>query len=168
LTMIVRAEAPGDFAAIREVNIAAFLNHPFSRQTEHLIVEALRASGALEVSLVAVVDESVVGHIAFSATSIGKSPSGWYLLGPVAVLPERQGQGVGRALIEAGLDALRARGAAGCVLVGDAAFYRRFGFGPYDGVTWTGVPDDNVLCLVLSGEVPTGEVLHHPAFLVEP
>jgi predicted N-acetyltransferase YhbS len=46
--MIVRPEAPGDLAAIREVNIAAFLHHPFSQQTEYLIVEALRAAGALK------------------------------------------------------------------------------------------------------------------------
>jgi len=165
--MIVRPEAPGDFAAIRSVNIAAFLHHPFSQQTEHLIVEALREAGALEVSLVAVVDGSVVGHVAFSAASIGETSSGWYLLGPVAVLPECQGQGLGRALIEAGLGVLRSRGAAGCVLVGDPAFYRRFGFRQHDCITWAGVPDENVLCLTMSDEVPVGEVLHHPAFSVE-
>jgi putative acetyltransferase len=164
--MIVRSEAPGDFAGILEVNIVAFQGHPYSQQTEHLIVEALRAADALELSLVAESDAEVVGHIAFSAADVGGSSTGWFLLGPVAVQPARQGEGIGRALVETGLDALRSRGACGCVLVGDPAFYGRFGFRQYPGVAWHGVPDENVLCLLMSGEMPTGEVVHHPAFLV--
>jgi putative acetyltransferase len=163
--VIVRPEADRDVVAIREVNIAAFQGHPYSQQTEHLIVEALRAADALDVSLVAESDGEVVGHIAFSAAAIGDSPSGWFLLGPVAVLPARQGEGTGRALVEAGLDALRSRGARGCVLVGDPAFYVRFGFRPTSGVIWPGVPPENVLCLLLSGEMPAGEVSYHSAFL---
>jgi len=119
--VIVRDETPHDFTAIREINLAAFRDHPFSQQTEHLIVEALRGAGALELSLVAEVDGVVVGHIAFSSARIGDAPSGWFLLGPVAVTPQHQGRGVGRALIEAGLEALRRRGAGGFVLVGDPA-----------------------------------------------
>lgn len=164
--MIVRPEADRDFEGIRDVNIAAFKGHPYSQQTEHLIVEALRAADALELSLVAESDGEVVGHIAFSCASIGDASAGWYLLGPVAVRPGRQGEGIGRALIESGLDALRARGARGCVLVGDPAFYGRFGFGQCPGVTWHGVPNENVLCLLMAGEMPTGEVGYHPAFLV--
>jgi predicted N-acetyltransferase YhbS len=163
--VIVRAETDRDLDGIREVHIAAFRDHPYSRQTEHLIVEALRVADALEVSLVAESEGEVVGHIAFSAASIGGSSTGWFLLGPVSVQPARQGEGIGRALVEAGLDALRAQGAGGCVLVGDPAFYGRFGFGQYPGVAWHGVPDENVLCLLMSGEMPTGEVAHDPAFL---
>ena len=74
--MIIRSETPQDLDAIREVNIAAFAHHPFSHQTEHLIVEALRAAEALELSLVAEVDREVVGHIAFSAASIGDASEG--------------------------------------------------------------------------------------------
>jgi putative acetyltransferase len=163
--VILRPESDRDLAAIREVNIAAFQGHPYSQQTEHLIVEALRAADALELSLVAESDGEVVGHIAFSAAAIGGSSTGWYLLGPVAVKPVRQGEGIGRALVEAGLDALRSRGAGGCVLVGDPAFYGRFGFTPSSSVTWPGVPPENLLCLLLSGEMPTGEVAYHSAFL---
>jgi len=163
--VIVRPETDRDLAGIREVNIVAFQGHPYSRQTEHLIVEALRAANALELSLVAASDGEVVGHIAFSAAAIGGSSTGWSLLGPVAVQPARQGEGIGRALVKTGLDALRSRGACGCVLVGDPAFYGRFGFRQYPGVAWHGVPDENVLCLLMSGEIPTGEVVHHPAFL---
>jgi len=84
--MIVRPETPRDIAAIRRVNIVAFEHHPYSHQTEHLIVEALRAAGALEVSLVAGVEGEVVGHIAFSAAGVGASSSDWFLLGPLAAL----------------------------------------------------------------------------------
>jgi putative acetyltransferase len=163
--VIVRPETDRDTDGIREVNIAAFQGHPYSEQTEHLIVEALRVADALEVSLVAECDDEVVGHIAFSAADIGGSSTGWFLLGPVAVRPVRQGEGIGRVLVETGLDALRSRGACGCVLVGDPAFYGRFGFRRCPGVTWRGVPEENVLCLLMSGELPSGEVVHHPAFL---
>jgi putative acetyltransferase len=166
IRVIVRTETPQDLAAIREVNIAAFESHPFSHQTEHLIVEGLRAAGALELSLVAEIDGDVVGHIAFSAAGIGGKSAGWFLLGPVAVLPEHQREGIGRALVEGGLDSLRSRGACGCVLVGDPAFYGRFGFRQHPGIEWKGVPDTNVLCLQLSGDVPAGEVSYHPAFLI--
>lgn len=164
--VIVRPEAHGDLAAIREVNVVAFQGHPFSQQTEHLIVEALRAADALELSLVAESDGEVVGHIAFSAADIGGASTGWSLLGPVAVLPAHQGEGIGRMLVEAGLAVLRSREARGCVLVGDPAFYGHFGFRHHEGVTWHGVPDENVLCLLMSGEMPTGEVAYHPAFLI--
>ena len=162
--MIIRSETPRDLDAIRDVNIVAFEHHPFSHQTEHLIVDALRAADALELSLVAEVEGAVVGHIAFSAACIGSTSSGWFLLGPVAVLPDHQGSGIGRALVEAGLDALRSGGARGCTLVGDPAFYCRFGFRQYRGVSCEGVPDENVLCLSFCGDVPVGAVSYHSAF----
>lgn len=162
--MIIRPETTQDFDGIRAVNVAAFASHPFSQQTEHLIVEALRDAEALSISLVADLDGEIVGHVAFSEAEIGGSAPGWYLLGPIAVLPERQGRGIGRALVERGLAELRLRGASGCVLVGDPAFYTRFGFASCPGVTCEGVPDENVLCLAMKGQQPTGEVRYHPAF----
>lgn len=166
--MVVRPETPQDIEAIRRINIEAFKSHPFSQQTEHLIVEALRAANALDISLVAELDGAVVGHIAFSQARIGDKAPGWYLLGPVAVLPEFQRQGIGRALVEAGLGVLRSREANGCVLVGDPAYYTGFGFTQVPGVTCAGVPDENVLCLRIAGPMPLGEVSHHPAFAVKP
>jgi putative acetyltransferase len=164
--MIICPETPRDLDAIREVNILAFEHHPFSHQTEHLIVEALRAADALELSLTAEIDGEVVGHIAFSAAGIGDASEGWFLLGPVAVRPDHQGEGIGRALVESGLAALRSRGARGCLLVGDPAFYCRFGFRQHPGIAWEGVPDENVLCLSMCGDAPAGEVTYHPAFLI--
>ncbi len=164
--MLIRPETGRDVAAIRETNVAAFLHHPFSQQTEHLIVEALRDAGALEISLVAEVDERVVGHIAFSRAAVGDTSAGWYLLGPVAVVPDHQGRGIGSALVEAGLSELRSRGALGCALVGDPDFYERFGFSHCQGTTCHGVPEEYVLCLAFASHAPTGEVVHHPAFSV--
>lgn len=163
--MIVRAESPSDRDAVRHINIEAFRDHPYSQQTEHLIVEALRAAEALEISLVAEAEGEIVGHVAFSWASVGEEP-GWMLLGPIAVLPEHQGAGVGRALVEAGLAAVRASGARGCALVGDPAFYERFGFTHLPEVTCEGVPDFAVLCLPFSGERPAGALVHHDAFFV--
>jgi len=165
--MHIRPETPADHAAIREINIAAFADHPYSRQTEHLIVEALRAAGALCVSLVAQEQgpsRRVVGHIAFSRAPIDGRDLGWFLLGPVAVLPGLQRRGIGTALVLAGLDELRGLGAAGCALVGDPAFYTRFGFRRAEHLAYPGVPQEFVLCLPLAGTEPEGDLGHHAAF----
>jgi putative acetyltransferase len=160
----IRLEQPADVDAIRELVRLAFTGHPYSSGTEPLIIDALRADGALELSLVAEVDGTVLAHIAFSAAAIGDSLSGWFVVGPVAVHPDHQGRGIGRTLIEAGLHVMRSRNARGCVLVGDPAFYHRFGFGQYPQVTWPGVPDEYVLCLPFGEEEPAGEIVYNPAF----
>jgi putative acetyltransferase len=162
--MLIRPETPSDLEAIREINLAAFADHPFSRQTEHLIVAALREAGALAVSLVVEERDRVAGHIAFSRAPIGDRDLGWYLLGPVAVLPGMQRRGLGSALVRAGLDELRRLGAQGCVLVGDPAFYTRLGFRQAISLRYPGVPQEVVLCLPLSGPEPEGDVVHHSAF----
>jgi putative acetyltransferase len=162
----IRPEQPTDIDAIRELVGQAFAGQPHSVGTEPLIVDALREDGALELSLVAEVDGLVVAHIAFSAGRIDGSPSGWFVVGPVAVRPEYQGRGIGRALIEASLGLMRSRKARGCVLVGDPEFYRRFGFRRCSQVTWPGVPDEYVLCLPFGDEEPAGEIGYHPAFVV--
>ena len=118
------------------------------------------------LSLVAEIDGEVAGHIAFSAADHRRLFDGLVPAGAGRGPAGAPGRGIGRALVEAGLEALRARGACGCVLVGDPAFYDRFGFLPSAGVVWHGVPDENVLCLRLSGKMPTGEVAFHPAFLI--
>ncbi len=162
-----RPEQPEDLAVIRELVSLAFADEPHSNGTEPLIIDALREDGALDLSLVAEVQGAVVGHIAFSAASVGESSSGWFLVGPVAVLPDYQRRGIGSDLIEASLDILRSRGAVGCVLVGAPDFYHRFGFTSFAGVTWPGVPEEYVLCLPFGERKPEGEIGFHPAFLIE-
>jgi putative acetyltransferase len=164
----IRSETANDYDAVRHVNIEAFRNHPISRQTEHLIVDALRAAGALAVSLVAVSDGRVVGHIAFSGARVGDSEAGWFLLGPVAVLPDVQGQGIGSALVDSGLARLRAGDASGCVLVGDPVFYGRFGFATFSDLAYEGVPHEYVLALPFGDVTPCGRIGAHEAFEIEP
>lgn len=166
LEIVIRPETPSDVDAISEINVAAFLDHPYSHQTEHLIVDALRVSGALDVSLVALLGGRPVGHVAFSKATVGVS-DGWFLLGPVAVLPDLHGHSVGSALVSAGLEELRSRGALGCVLVGDPGFYQRFGFRSVSGLTYEGVPDENVLGLPFGTDAPRGSIHAHDAFSVE-
>jgi putative acetyltransferase len=162
--VIIRPETPGDHASIRNLLIAAFANHPYSRQTEHLIVEGLRASGALALSLVAELDGDLVGHVAFSPMKINGLDCRWLGLGPLAVWPARQRQGIGQRLVRAGLETIRKLGAAGCVLVGDLAYYRRFGFDNHPAWRMEGVPPEVLLCLPMSYRMPEGSVTHQPAF----
>lgn len=126
--IIIRDETPEDVRAIGEVTVAAFKTLEVSNQTEQFIIDALRSAGALSVSLVAELDGRVVGHIAFSPITLSDGSTGWYGLGPVAVLPELQRQGIGTSLIREGLARLRALGGRGCCLVGHPDYYRRFGF----------------------------------------
>ena len=116
--MIIRQEKNTDIEAITQVTIAAYENHPISRQTEHFIINALRSAGALALSLVAEIDEKIVGHIAFSPIAISDRKTSWYGLGPVSVLPDHQKQGIGKALVNEGLSLLKGMNAQGCALVG--------------------------------------------------
>ncbi len=162
--MIIRDETESDVQAITDVTIAAFADHPISRQTEQFIITALRAAGALTISLVAEIDGAVVGHIAFSPVTISDGSSDWYGLGPISVVPERQRQGIGKALMNEGLARLEALGAKGCILVGDPAYYEPFGFRSLSELTHEGVPQENVLTLPLGENRAQGVVTFHQAF----
>jgi putative acetyltransferase len=161
----IRPETPQDFKAIEEIHIAAFANHPYSRQTEHLIVNALRADGALTVSLVAETGGAVVGHIAFSRMGLDGHDCQWLLAGPLGVLPRLQRQGIGRQLVGEGIDAIRKLGAEGCVLVGDPGYYTPLGFRHSPGLVMEGVPAENIMYFPLARGVPEGAASHHAAFL---
>ncbi len=162
--MIFRAEQPGDVAAIAAVTTDAFAGMPFSDGSEPAIIERLRSAGALAVSLVAENDGVIVGHVAFSPVTFSSGESDWYALGPVSVLPEHQGQGIGAQLIRDGLDAIKDLAAGGCVLLGEPAYYRRFGFLIDTGLTSPGLPPEYLMALPLRGQVPSGIVSFHSAF----
>ena len=138
LHFVIREEGADDVDAIDAVTRDAFRPHPFSVQTEHLIARGLRAAGALSLSLVATVDGGVIDHVAFSPVSMDSASGVWWGLGPVSVAPVRQRSGVGSALIRSGLRRLAERGVAGCVVLGDPAYYRRFGFGPSGNLRYPG------------------------------
>ncbi len=125
--MEIRAEKSGDIAAIRMVNLAAF-----GRDSEANLVDQLRGV-ASTLSLVAVEAEQIVGHVFFSPVTIeGTCPDPFLMLGlgPVAVLPDRQRQGIGSLLIHHGLEVCRQLGCKAVVVLGYPEYYRRFGFGP--------------------------------------
>ena len=123
--MIIRREEPQDIAAIRIVNEQAF-----GGSVEANAIDALRDRGAATLSLVAVIDEQVVGHLFFSLVTIESPDRSWPGLGlaPLAVLPEYQGQGIGTALMNAGLEECRQLGHARVIVLGHPAYYPRFGF----------------------------------------
>ena len=167
-TVTIRAEAPGDEQAIHDVTEAAFLTLDISDGSEPAIVTALRAAGALTLSLVAEHDREIVGHIAFSPVRMSDGSSGWYGLGPISVLPTCSRRGIGTALITAGLDRLRAAGASGVVLVGHPEYYPRFGFRNSDTLTCADGPPEAFFVLPFKGDVPRGSVHFHAAFDVGP
>ena len=163
-SILVRDEAATDVAAITEVTIAAFNTLAISNHTEQFIIEALRAAGALTLSLVAEIDGRVVGHIAFSPVTISDGTRHWYGLGPVSVLPEYQRKGIGKALIQEGVSRLKALGAKGCCLVGHPDYYRKLGFENAAGFVHEGVPQEVFLALSFDGRLPRGEVKFHDGF----
>jgi putative acetyltransferase len=126
-----------------------------------------RASHALTLSLVAEDAGRIVGHIALSPVIVSDGAIGWYGLGPISVDPECQHRGIGRALMESSLAKLRTIGANGCVLVGDPAFYARFGFESNPALTVDGVPQEFCLSLAFGSFLPRGNVQFHPAFQAE-
>jgi putative acetyltransferase len=162
--MDIRPESPADAAAISSLISAAFLTAEHSGGNEARIVEALREASSLTVSLVATENDRIVGHVAFSPVTIDGRSDGWFGLGPVAVIPDRQGIGIGTALIEAGLEQLRAQHSRGCVVLGEPAYYRRFGFTADPSLRFGGAPADYFQRLLFKGQPCGGLVSYHPAF----
>jgi putative acetyltransferase len=163
----LRDERAGDAKAIAGVIAAAFADASQGGRFEQRIVDALRADGQLSVSLVAERDESVIGHVAFSPVTIGAGgDAGWYGLAPLAVRPDCQRRSVGAGLVRTGLDALRRLGARGCVVLGDPAYYARFGFAPAGDIVFPQAPPAYLLVLSFDETAPrpAGEVRYHDAF----
>jgi putative acetyltransferase len=160
----IRPETPADAAAIEALTIAAFLNAPHTGHNEHFIINALRQAGKLTVSLVAAARDSVIGHVAISPVSISDGAAAWYGLGPVSVLPEHQGMGVGSRLIREALGVLSGKGAAGCVVLGEPVYYGRFGFRADPALVLAGVPPEYFQALEFRPSTARGTVVYHPAF----
>lgn len=136
-TAQIRPEEPADHEAIHAVHAASFPTNAEAR-----LVDALRESGSLRVSLVAVCEGEIVGHVAFSpvaldAVNAGASSGAGSALGaglaPVAVLTTSRRRGIADDLIREGLESCAESGFGFVVVLGDPTYYRRFGFLPAAG-----------------------------------
>ncbi|MDR2256059.1 MAG: N-acetyltransferase [Arthrobacter sp.] len=165
-----RPERPGDEAAIRAVNIAAF---PGKEEAD--LVDALRRDPEAWVPGLSTVTHDasgkIIGHALLTRCTVGGEPA--LALAPCAVVPAWQGRGAGSAAIRAALAAATECAAAGgenlVVVLGHAAYYPRFGFTPAAGWGVTGpfeVPEDHFLALALDTRRPTprGEIAYPEAF----
>lgn len=162
--MQIRPEQSADEDLIRAVTTSAFLEAQRSDGNEASIVHGLRTAGALTISLVADDEGAIIGHVAFSPVMIDGFHDGWFGLGPVSVQPSRQREGIGTAMIEAGLAHLRSQGAKGCVVLGDPGYYCRFGFAVDPNLRLAGVPPAYFQRLCFDGQPRSGSVTYHPAF----
>lgn len=162
--IVIRSETAADVDAITAVTVAAFKTLAVSNHTEQFIIAALRTAKALTISFVAELAGRVVGHIAFSPVTIADGTQNWYGLGPISVLPEYHRQGIGKALMQAGLSQLKAMGAQGCCLVGHPDYYRKFGFKNVPGLVHEGVPPEVFFAFSFSGPMPQGKVTFHSGF----
>jgi len=164
--MRIRPEDSNDLAAVHAVNEAAF-----ETSAEAELVDALRGKAQPLISLVAEVAGSIVGHILFSPVKLADQ-SGHMLmgLGPMAVIPQHQRQGIGSALVREGLNRCAALGCDAVVVLGHPAYYPRFGFVPasrYGVSSEYDVPDDVFMIMELQpGSLRgiSGEVSYDEAF----
>ena len=164
MSINIRLEKSSDIQCIHRITVAAFLEAPHTDHTEQFIVKALRDSGALTISLVAENSAQTVGHVALSPVSISDGSSDWYGLGPISVIPNEQGNGIGSKLMHAAIAELKNLKANGCVLLGDPNYYHRFGFEPIDGLVLPDVPPEYFQALLLQGTYPKGTVTYHESF----
>lgn len=160
----IRDETPEDLRAIAAVTAAAFLNASHTSHTEQFIVNALRKAGKLTISLVADVDGVVVGNVVVSPVCVSDGTSGWFGLGPISVLPAYQRHGVGSQLMHEALRILRERGACGCVVLGEPAYYGRFGFRADSKLVLQGVPPEYFQAISFGSSRPSGIVTYHESF----
>ncbi len=146
----IRPEQPADIAAVHAINEAAF-----GEPTEATIVDLLRDACSEAVSLVAVEHDRILGHILFSPVSVSGGDKAIHGMGlaPMAVRPERQRQGIGSILVQAGIDTMRERHCPFIIVVGHPTYYPRFGFVPASrhglACQWDNVPDEAFMALVL-------------------
>lgn len=166
MNMLIRLEGPNDYSSVHAVNEAAF-----GTPAEANLVEALRIEAQPIISLVAEENEEIVGHILFSpATLSGHDSLKIMGLGPMAVSPAHQGQGIGSALVRAGLEKCKDLEAGAVVVLGHSWFYPRFGFLPsmHYGIRCEyEVPQDAFMVVELRPgylQGASGTIKYHPAF----
>jgi putative acetyltransferase len=165
---IIRPEHLDDIDAIRRVNELAF-----GQPAEAKLVDTLRSANAMLLSLVAEVDGQIVGHILFSSVDIERKTGHDRAVGlaPMAVLPDAQRRGLGKALVQSGLEKIRVAGHGAIVVLGHPSYYPRFGFKPASefGLRWEVPGHDNAFFAIelrpsFLGVRP-GTVRYRPEFM---
>jgi len=164
LNIQIRNETSDDVEQIHQVTELVFLDAPHTDYTEQFIVKALRKSDALVVSLVAEADWEIIGHVAVSPVNISDGATNWYGLGPISVLPDHQGKGVGTQLMKNVLADIESKGASGCVVLGDPGYYGCFGFKAVKGLFFPGDPSEYFHAVSFDAGFAQGEVTYHDAF----
>jgi len=145
----IREEKRCDFDAIKYVNDKAF-NQP----QEGNVIEKLRNNDSRILSLVAEIDNKIIGHIFFSSVEIEGYPEieNGMGLAPLAVLPEYQKQGIGKMLIDKGIDLLKKQSVPFIVVLGHEHYYPKFGFETASKYglkcQWDGVPDEAFMVMI--------------------
>ena len=163
----IREEKPEDTSAIRLV-----VEQAFGQPNEANLVDLLREREAITLSLVALKDNQIVAHILFSPVTVesGDQSFGGIGLGPMAVLPEYQGQGIGSQLVQTGLEQCKQAGHGFVVVLGHPMFYAKFSFMPAKPLGLLcefEVPDDVFRVIELTENVLTGRgglVKYRPDF----
>ena len=158
--IFIREEGPKDIEEIRKLNEKTFMQ-AFGQASEANVIDRLRENCTNILSLVAVQDDHVVGHILFSPVKIdGDKVIEGMGLGPMAVLPELQRQGIGSQLVQAGIEILKRRGHPFIIVLGHPEYYPRFGFkrASVHGIRsqWEGVPDEAFMILILNDKAMFG------------
>lgn len=170
--MVIRREEVQDRSAVESLVKIAFETAEHADGNEHELVNALREGKAYlpELSLVAEVDETLVGHIMFTKAKVGDATV--LALAPLSVLPEYQRQGVGTALIQAGHRIARELGYGYSIVLGSTAYYPRMGYLPADALGIKApfdVPRENFMACRLTDSAPAihGVVRYAEEFGIE-
>ena len=171
--MIVRPEVENDFESIRELTVSAFTQSPLGYSGEGELIDRIRVACCDGISLVADEGGCVVGHVLLSPATL-RGAGGVVIgmgLGPMAVRPQRQGEGIGALLVREAIVVLQQLGTPFLVVLGHPTYYTRFGFerasalGFFCG--YPDVPDDAFMILVLDESMRSrlgGVVRYHDAF----
>jgi putative acetyltransferase len=162
--VIVRPETATDVAAIYDLTARAFDSKSYADGSEQDLIDALRAAGALAISLVAEKDGAIIGHLALSPALAQDGSRGWYALGPISVEPTLQRQGIGTMLIRESMALLAAMDAVGCVVMGDTNYYRRHGFMHRPDLAPDGGPTKYFMVRSLTERTQDTSVSFHPVF----
>jgi putative acetyltransferase len=160
----IRVEKPQDVDQIYNITKRAFAPMPFADGNDQHLTNRFRDAGELRLSLVAVIGDTVVGHVALTVAQHESGETGWFALGPIAVEPSLQRKGIGSALIAEVKRWLNIANAHGCILVGDTNYYPRHGFELMPDHCPLTEPQEYFMVLKLVQSIPPGRFAFSPLF----